>query len=130
MRVAFRFSSIIAFLLLSVLSAFAQKHEYATWTVSPASISASPGGNALFSVAGRVESGWHLYSASTAGGIPTSFQVGPETIVERVRLLQPAPKRAFDKNFGLETETFEGEVTFLLELQIKKDAPPGAQELS
>ena len=120
----------IAFLLLSTCCAFAQKHEYVTWTVSPDSLSAAPGGNVLLRVTGRVESGWHLYSASTAGGIPTSFQVGPETVVERVRLLQPAPKRAFDKNFGLETETFEGEVAFLLELQLKKDAPAGARELA
>src|SRR5258708_10365011 len=113
MRAAAKVSSTIAFLLLSVCAS-AQKHEYVTWTVSPESISAAPGGKALLRVAGRVESGWHLYSASTAGGIPTSFQVGPETVVERVRVFQPAPKRAFDKNFNLETETFEGEVAFLL----------------
>jgi len=120
----------IALLLLSVPCAFAQKHEYVTWTVSTESASVAPGGTALLRAAGRIESGWHLYSASTAGGIPTSFQVGPETVVERVAVLQPAPKRAFDKNFGLETETFEGEVTFLIKLQIKKDAPAGPAELS
>jgi thiol:disulfide interchange protein DsbD len=130
MRAALKFISVLAFLLLPVFCAFAQKHEYVTWTVSPESISASPGGKALLRVSGHIEPGWHLYSASTAGGIPTSFQVGPETVVESVRVLQPAPKRAFDKNFNLETETFEGEVAFLLELQLKKEAPPGAAELS
>ena len=130
LRAAFKFSSAIAFLLLPLFCASAQKHEYVTWTVSPESLSAPPGGKALVRITGRVESGWHLYSASTAGGIPTSFQVGPETVVEHVRLLQAPPKRAFDKNFNLETETFEGEVAFLLELQLKKDAPAGAVDLA
>ena len=74
---------------------------------------------------GRIDAGWHLYSGSTAAGIPTSFRAGPDTVVERVRLLQPKPVRAFDKNFGVDTETYEGEVVFLLELQLKKDAPAG-----
>jgi thiol:disulfide interchange protein len=126
MRVAFR--AAIAFLLVS--SAFAQKHEYVIWSVTPESVTASPGATALYRIAGRIEAGWHLYSASTSGGIPTSFQAGPETVVERVRIFQPKPKRAFDKNFQLETETFEGEVAFLVEVQLKKDAPAGPVDLA
>ena len=49
------------------------------------------------------------------GGIPTSVQVGPDAVVERSTLLQPAPKRAFDPNFGSDTETYEGDVVFLLD---------------
>jgi thiol:disulfide interchange protein len=128
MRAAIRSSSILLFLAWSC--AFAQKHEYVTWNVQAEPPSAPPGGKVLLRVSGTIEPGWHLYSASTAGGIPTSFQVGPDTIVERLRVLQPAPKRAFDKNFNLETETFEGEVSFLLELQLQKGAPAGAVELA
>jgi len=80
--------------------------------------------------AGRIDPGWHLYSGSTAEGIPTSFQAGPDTVVAGLRLLQPPPRRAFDKNFNAETETYEGEVALLLELQLKKDAPAGPAELS
>ncbi|HLK66275.1 MAG TPA: cytochrome c biogenesis protein CcdA [Bryobacteraceae bacterium] len=129
-KAAFRAGSAIALFLLPVFCAFAQKHEYVTWTVSTDSPSVAPGGTVLLRIAGRIDSGWHLYSASTLGGIPTSFQAGPETVIESQRLLQPAPKRAFDKNFGLETETFEGEVAFLLELHIRKDAPAGPVDLT
>jgi len=43
--------------------------------------------------------------------------------------MQPPPKRAFDPNFNAETETYEGDVVFLVELQLKKDAPAGPAEL-
>src|SRR6266496_736894 len=89
------------------VSLFAQRPEYVKWTVPAEPVAAAPGGKVLLRVGGRIEPGWHLYSGSTRGGIPTSFRVGPESVVDRVRLLQPPPKRAFDKNFGLETETFE-----------------------
>jgi thiol:disulfide interchange protein DsbD len=115
---------------LAIASAFAQKHEYVNWTVTPPTESVAPGGTALLRIAGKIESGWHLYSGSTQGGIPTSFQAGPDTVVERVRLLQPPPKKAFDKNFGLETETYEGEVAFLVEVRVKKDAPASPVDLA
>jgi thiol:disulfide interchange protein len=121
--------AIFVFVLLAG-TGLAQKHEYVQWNVVPNSLAVAPGGKALVRVTGVIESGWHLYSASTVGGIPTSFQIGPETVVEHVRTLQPAPKRAFDKNFGFETETFEGDVTFLLELQLKKDAAAGPVPLT
>ena len=44
----------------------------------------------------------------------------------KFRALQPQPKRAFDANFNSDTETYEGDVAFLLELELKKDAPAGA----
>jgi thiol:disulfide interchange protein DsbD len=58
----------------------------------------------------KVEPGWHLYSASSPAGIPTSFQVSGKP----ASVFQPAPKRAFDPNFGADTETYEGDVTFFL----------------
>ena len=119
----------IAILALALGCACAQRPEYVRWSVQADPASAPPGGKVLLRIAGRVAPGWHLYSASTAGGIPTSFKVAPETVVDRVRLLQPPPKRAFDKNFGLETETYEGDVAFLLETGLKKDAPAGPVQL-
>ena len=53
--------------------------------------SAAPGGKVLLRMAGRIDPGWHLYSMSTAGGIPTSFQVGPDPVVERSRSCNPRP---------------------------------------
>ncbi len=105
--------------------AFAQTPHVA-WSVDAAPNPAAPDGKALVRVAAKLDPGWHIYSGSSGGGIPTSFQLAPlGAAVEKFRMLQPPPKRAYDANFGLETETYEGDATFLLELQLRKDAPPG-----
>jgi DsbC/DsbD-like thiol-disulfide interchange protein len=112
-------------LFLACAGAFAQT-QHVAWSVDVAPNPAAPGGKALIRIAAKLDSGWHIYSGSSAGGIPTSFQVSPlGAAIEKARMLQPQPKRAYDANFGLETETYEGDTAFLLELQLKKDAPPG-----
>ncbi len=112
-------------LLLACAGAFAQT-QHVAWSVDVAPNPAAPGGKALVRLAAKLDSGWHIYSGSSSGGIPTSFQLAPlGAAVEKFRMLQPQPKRAYDANFGVETETYESDVTFLLELQLKKDAPPG-----
>ncbi len=124
-----RSPAVAAFLILPTFSVFAQQ-RHVDWTLAVEPASAPPGATVMVRASGRIDPGWHLYSGSTAAGIPTSFQAGPDTIVQSVRLLQPKPIRAFDKNFGVDTETYEGEVAFLIELRLKPDAPAGAAKLS
>ena len=121
--------SAIAVLLLA-WCAVAQGLQHAAWSLQAAAPSTAPGGQALIRAAARIDSGWHLYSASSAGGIPASFQLAPNAVADNLRVFQPPPKRALDPNFNVETETYEGGVTFLLELAVKKDAPAGPAELS
>jgi thiol:disulfide interchange protein DsbD len=116
-----------ALLLLCVLSAFGQGHQYATWTLTAEPPSAPPGSTIRIRAAVHIEPGWHLYSASSAAGIPAQFQVSPESLV---RVLQQPPKRAFDAVQGMETETYEGDATFLLEVKVRSDAPAGADNLT
>jgi thiol:disulfide interchange protein len=92
--------------LLCAGTAFAQVSHVA-WTLTAGR---AADGGALVRAEGKVDAGWHLYSASSPAGIPTSFQIGGKP----ARVFQPAPKRAFDKNFDADTETFEGDVTFYL----------------
>ena len=119
----------IAILTVLAACAYAQRPEYVKWNLE-APASAPPGSKILLKISGKIDPGWHLYSGSTAGGIPTSFKVGPDNVVQGVRLFQTPPKRAFDKNFGLETETYEGEAAFLVEVALKKDAPTGPAQLA
>jgi len=120
-----------AILVVSLGSAWAQA-QYATWSVTAQPATAAPGGKVLLRVEAAIAPGWHLYAASSPAnaGIPASFQVGPPNLVERVRVFEAQPKRAFDKNFGSETETFEGQATFLLETQLAAGSPAGPAELS
>jgi thiol:disulfide interchange protein/peroxiredoxin len=104
--------------------------QYATWTLTAQPATAAPGGKLLLRAEARIQPGWHLYAASSPSGIPASFKVGPAALMERVRVLQAKPKRAFDKTFGSDTETFEGQAAFLLETQLAAGAPPGLSEIS
>ena len=45
-------------------------------------------------------------------------------------MYQPKPMRELDPSFGINTETFAEEVTFLFDIELKKDAPVGAAELT
>jgi thiol:disulfide interchange protein len=121
---------VLGIIFAGLVCAFAQTGGHVAWTVTADPAAARPGGEVLLRLAGRIEPGWHLYSASTPNGIPTSFQAGPENIVESARLLQPPPKRAYDKNFQSDTETYEGDVTFLLDVRLKNDAPSGPVPLT
>ena len=113
--------------LLFVCCASAQQH--AQWTAVADPPSAPPGGGALMRLTAKIEPGWHLYSASTPAGLPTAFKLGDGAPAEIKRVLQTPPKRAFDPNFSADTETYEGEAQFALELAVNKDAPQGAAEL-
>src|ERR1035437_9604446 len=115
------------FLLACGLSA---QDQHVTWKLSVEPPAAPPGGKVLVRMAGHIDNDWHLYSMSTPAATPTRFQLAPSPAVAKFRALQPQPKRAFDANFNSDTETYEGDVAFLLELELKKDAPAGAAELS
>ena len=112
-------------LLLFAAGAFAQ--DRVAWSVQAQSATVAPGGLALLGASARIQPGWHLYSASSPAGIPATFQVEPGTLV---KVFQPPPKKAFDKNLNAESETYEGEVEFLLEVKLPGDARPGPAALT
>jgi thiol:disulfide interchange protein DsbD len=104
--------------------------QHVAWKLSVEPPSAPPGAKVLLRMAGRIDEGWHLYSMSTPAAIPTKIQLAPNPAIAKIRPLQPKPKRSFDANFSSDTETYEGDVAFLLELELAKDAPAGPTELS
>jgi len=93
-------------------------------------VSAPPGAKVLARLTGHIDPGWHLYSMSTPAATPAAILLADNPVVERYRVLQPPPQKTFDANFNSDTETYEGEVAFLLELEIRKDAPAGPAELT
>jgi thiol:disulfide interchange protein len=95
-------------------AAFGQA-QHVEWTLTAAPAS---DGNVLVRAAGKIESGWHLYSASSAGGIPTTFTVNSQP----AKVFQPAPRKQFDKVLGSDTETYEGDVTFVAQAPLQN--PP------
>jgi thiol:disulfide interchange protein DsbD len=120
----------IVSLLLVAGCAFAQPDERVQWSLALEPGSAPPGAKVLARLTGRIDSGWHLYSMSTAAAIPTTILLADSPVVKRYRVLQPPPKRTFDANFNSDTETYAGQVAFLLELEIEKNAPAGPAQLT
>ena len=117
-------------LLLVALPAFAQGPNYAKWSLSLDPPSAAAGAQVMARLEGKIDPGWHLYSMTTAAAIPTTIKVAPNPAVERVRVFQAPPNKAYDANFQLDTETYEGSAVFLLELQLKPGAAAGASQIS
>src|SRR5579872_4587532 len=108
----------LAALILFLASCLIAQQQHVVWTPTVEPATAAPGSRILIRIEGKIESGWHLYSASSATGIPTSFKV--DGAVEDLRLFQPPPKKAFDPNFNAQSETYEDGVTFLLEATVRK----------
>ncbi|HLY15898.1 MAG TPA: cytochrome c biogenesis protein CcdA [Bryobacteraceae bacterium] len=114
---------------LLALPALAQQPNV-KWSLSLEPASAAPGAQVVAHLQGAIDPGWHLYSMTSAGARPTTIKLAPNPAVEKIRLFQAAPKRAYDPNFQLETETYEGSASFLIELQLAANAPAGASEIS
>jgi thiol:disulfide interchange protein DsbD len=117
--------------VLLVSSVFAQAQDPVKWTLASDTTKAAPGAKVVLKLTATLEDGWHLYSLTTPKGGPirTTASLAENPAIESTKLYQPKPERKFDKNFGIDTETFEKEIVFLVEAQVKKDAPAGPADL-
>ncbi len=64
-----------------------------------------------------IAKGWHIYSLSQKPGGPIPLRielVGAADVLVRGVIKAPEPDRAFDKNFGIETEVYSGSPRFTI----------------
>lgn len=119
------------FALVVALAASGSALEPVRWSLSIEPDAAPPGARLLARLTARMDPGWHLYSLTTPRPpIATTIEVGPDPAVESFRVYQPQPARKLDPNFNTQTETFDGEVTFLLELKLAPGVSPGVRDLA
>src|ERR1700680_1937816 len=119
-----------ALTLVIVIAAttFAQGLDPVKWSLTVDPPKAPPGAKILARLTATIEPGWHLYGLSTPPpSRPTTIKL-PE--YDTLKIYNQEPKRSFDKNFDIETQTYEGKADFLLETTIKRDVPPGPAELA
>src|SRR5690242_15945632 len=121
---------ILSSLFFLAVGAFAQTPDQVKWSLNLEPSTVAPGAKVLARLAGSIDPGWHVYSMTTAAAIPTTVKVAANAAVEKFRVFQASPKKAFDQNFNLETETYENVAAFLIELQLKPDAAAGSSEIS
>jgi len=64
-----------------------------------------------------IAKGWHIYSLTQKPGGPIGLRLellGAADILVRGVINAPKPERAFDKNFGIETELYSGSPRFTI----------------
>ena len=124
----FRF---MAGFLLALVSLFGAAQDPVQWTLAFDSKSAPPGARILGHLSAKIQPGWHLYSLTTPRPpIATTAALADNPVVASYKVYQPKPLVKLDPAFNVNTETFAEEVTFLFEIELKKDAPSGPAELT
>ena len=77
-----------------------------------------PGGAFDVAITGVAEEEWHVYSVTQGPGgpVPTTIARGPRSALypQRRDPRPPSRRRAFDPNFEIQTETYEGTFTFVM----------------
>ena len=122
--------------LMAVVSApfLSAQEEPVKWTVRAASAApVRPGGTVTLRVAAAIEDGWHIYSIAQGPGGPAPTVIALESgqPFERDGIIRaPAPVRAFDPNFEIETEYYEESTTFEVPVRVAATAKTGRQDLA
>ncbi len=108
---------VLALGLASVL--YAAKEDPVQWTLAPVDgvSRVAPGSERYLELKASIQPGWHLYSPTTppGGPIPTKIQLTPNPAIAAYKVFRPQPVRKLDPNFQIETETYTGDVTFLID---------------
>jgi thiol:disulfide interchange protein len=121
----------LAFGLVAALAAlYGQKLDPIQWTLTSKVAKAPAGATVPLHLKATFQEGWHLYSLTTPAGGPiaTTAELAENPAVKGSKLYEPPPMRQFDKNFNLDTETFEKEVDLPLTAELAPDSK-GAIEL-
>jgi thiol:disulfide interchange protein len=122
---------ILLFLMAGMASGFAAAPDPVQWTLTFDSKSVPPGSKFLGHLTAKLEPGWHVYSLTTPRPpIATTAALAENPAVAGFKVYQPKPIIKEDPTFKVNTETFGEEVTFLFEIELKKDAPAGPLDLT
>jgi thiol:disulfide interchange protein DsbD len=121
----------VAGFFIVLVSAFAAPQDPVQWKLTFDSQSAPPGSKILGHLTAKIEPGWHLYSLTTPRPpIATTAVLADNPAVAGFKVYQPQAVVKLDPSFNVNTETFGEAVTFLFEIELKKDAPAGPAELT
>jgi thiol:disulfide interchange protein DsbD len=109
----------VAFCTLTLAPICAAREDPVQWTLAPAKGAAqiAPGSHVFVALKASIAPGWHLYSPTTppGGPNPTQIRLQEAPVIAAYRVYRPEPIRKFDPNFQLQTETYTGNATFLID---------------
>jgi thiol:disulfide interchange protein DsbD len=114
---------------LMAVSALAAAQRPVVWSVATASRGPIPPGTVVnIELHARIDSGWHMYALTQGPGGPirTQISVAPHqafSLADSVR--GPAPTKRFDPNFGINVDTYDQYVSFVVPIRVAATARPG-----
>jgi thiol:disulfide interchange protein len=118
--------------LLTFGAAFAAE-DPVQWSLTFEPKSAPPGSHITGKLTATIQPGWHLYSLTQppGGPNPTTIKIVENPIIGAyVASFQPKPEKKFDQTFQIDTETYAGDTTFYIDLQLSGDAKSGIAEIT
>ena len=118
-------------LLLAAATTRAQIIDPVKWALELEPAQVAPGGKVVAKVRATVQDGWHLYASTSPQGKPIAlqFEVAENPAIESWQAWQPTPDRQYDPNFDMESQWYEHEAVFWVELQLEETVAPGAVEI-
>jgi thiol:disulfide interchange protein len=111
----------------------ARKQDPVHWSATAAATPARTGGTFDVAVSARVDDEWYVYSVTQGPGgpVPTSIAVGPKVLFTRAGAIRgPAPRSAYDPNFEIQTEKYEGAFTLTVPVALAASAPRAGATVS
>jgi thiol:disulfide interchange protein len=133
MLVASAFRRNLAVLLLLVPAAAAAlpsakatggKQDPVHWSAAVAARRVTAGATFDVTLTAVIEDEWHLYSVTQGPGgpIPTTVTVAGQTFSRAGAIRGPRATTAYDPNFEIQTETYDGTVTLVVPVRLAPDA--------
>lgn len=127
-RLHFKRIAIAAILVTLSATVFAQD-EVVQWSAKLESARPLKPGEKMFAtLVAKIEEGWHVYSISQPPGGPMTTIISvPSGQVVRARdsVVGPMPQTAYDANFEMQTEFYEGSASFQVPLIVDEGAKGG-----
>lgn len=91
-----------------------------------------PGARFEVTLAGKIQPGWHIYSLKpiSEGPTPTRIWISDgQPFLTTGAIKSSAPMLVLDPSFNMEVETYEGEVSFGVQVRVAGSLDPGSQVL-
>lgn len=110
-------------ILASAGLVFAQRQDPVKWSLGLEPATAAPGGKVLGRLKATIEPGWHFYSlGSPKPTIASTLGLAASPAVKSVKIWAPPAKRKADPYFKVDTEFYEADTEFLLEVELTAGA--------
>lgn len=117
-------------LLLLPLTARAQSPV--AWSARGPQASVRPGEKFTAQVAAKIDYGWHIYSITQPPGGPVATSIAMaagQPFHFAGPVVGPKPQTAYDPNFEMKVETYEGSAAFALPIVASPAAPAGSHQI-